>query len=152
MSLGVIGPPRRALSAVAALGLLVGGLWALGAELPELLERPRAGAPQPAQWKLGWPSTRSFREAMAEVDRRLPEGAVVAVDAPDLDPSQLFFLTMWCAYELPRQHVLRLGFAEPRHLGDSSYVLHWPPAAAGRAEIWRGKELSISRLGREDLP
>ncbi len=120
---------RSALALASAVVLCGLGLHAAWVELPRVMERPLPGeGVPPSQWKLGWPQTEGLREGLMMVRGRVPEGALVAVEAPSLDGPELFFLSMWCAYDLPRHTVVRRALVEERHVGArGSFLLRWLP-------------------------
>lgn len=90
-------------------------IWALVAFGQEMVAVARGqplgtGAP-PSSWTLGSPAVESLARTLAPLDRTLPAGRRVAL-ASDLLPAEDFFLSMWCAYLLPRHDLVR-AFHQP---------------------------------------
>jgi hypothetical protein len=122
-------PPRRRLGLVADLAAVALLLWAALAFWQEVAAaaRGRERHPDlyPASWLLGGPQVEPLRLTLEALGHRLPRGAVVAVDSQAWGHDQLHFLTMWCAYYLPRHHVVHrelLADAPP-----PVYVITLPP-------------------------
>lgn len=61
-----------------------------------------------AAWRLGEPRAASLRTFLHTMAVHLPPDRVVAFSAESDDSDQRFFLTLWSAYFLPRQRVVRL--------------------------------------------
>lgn len=81
---------------------------ALGWKVAEVFRRPLSVAMEPAlMWRLGSAPVEEWRQFLEAVEQRVPMAAKVLVDAPTLDPADEFFLSMWCAYYLPRHEVVR---------------------------------------------
>lgn len=89
--------------------------------------RGREASPHlyPASWLLGGPQVEPLRRGLAELDLRLPAGALVAIDSKAWDPGQLHYLTMWAAYYLPRHQVIHREYGEL--VGRPLYWLTIPP-------------------------
>ena len=58
-------------------------------------------------WRLGSAPVEEWRKFLEAVGQRVPLGTQILMDAPTLDPADEFFLSMWCAYYLPRHEVVR---------------------------------------------
>jgi hypothetical protein len=105
--------------------LLAWTVWGSGVELAAAARvlavdrAPRAVA----FWRLGTDKPEALRALAAEVDRRAAAGDVVAVAHAAADTDQAFFLSLWTAYYLPRQRVIRL--AHPRARAEAAWLLTW---------------------------
>lgn len=124
---------RRAPSMLLALVLLALGAHSLVRELPRVAERPLAeGENAAGQWKLGGEQETRLRTTLAEAAEILPVGSLVAVEAESMSPPELFFFSMWCAYHLPEQTVLRRSVVRQRHRSEQgNYLLRWPGQPGG---------------------
>jgi hypothetical protein len=155
--------PRRRIGLVeiVACALLV---WAAAAFYQELAAaaRGRESDPRlfPSGWLLGGPQVEPLRGGLEALGHRLPRGATVVVDSQAWDHGQLHYLTMWCAYYLPRHHVahrelLASAAAEQDHASALPvYLLTLPPrdaapAGAVAVELPAGvaRHFSVHRLG-----
>ena len=72
-----------------------------------MLDPPNPGAV--AAWTLATPRMESLRRFLRAVETRLPPDRLVSFEAGGGNDDQEFFLTLWAAYLLPEQRVLRLG-------------------------------------------
>jgi hypothetical protein len=113
----------RSLAAAVLAAALGWSAWWLGVELSavrqEVLDPPNPGAV--AEWSLATPRAESLERFLAAARTRLPPDRVVAFTAGSGQHDQEFFLTLWAAYLLPDQRVLRLD-ALPDASG-ADYVL-----------------------------
>lgn len=131
----------------AALGCLVAFVTELRVALGDWEERPLPE--ETILWRFATPQAAELARLAASARGRLPEGAVVAVDAPALDDPANFFLYLWAAYRLPRHDVVRWRHPEERRL--AGYLLAWgepPPGAAGAVPLLRRPSGGLYRLPR----
>jgi hypothetical protein len=122
-------PRRPALTAFVACALL---LWTAVAFWQETAAaaRGREDDPRlyPSGWLLGGPQVEPLRRTLEAVSHRLPRGAAVAVDSQAWSHDQLHYLTMWCAYYLPRHEVIHREFLPRAGTSVSPvYLLTIPP-------------------------
>lgn len=155
--------PRRRIGLVEIVaGALL--LWTAAALYQEVAAaaRGRESDPRlyPSGWLLGGPQVEPLRGALELLGHRLPRGATVVVDSQAWDHGQLHYLTMWCAYYLPRHHVAHREFlpdaaAEGSHAAALPvYLLTLPPrdaAPAGAVAVElppaAAQHFSVHRLG-----
>ena len=67
-------------------------------------------------WRLGDPGPARLAAFFAAVDRAVPAGSVVALATGTGSADQDFFLSLWAAYDLPRQRVILLSRPEAPHV------------------------------------
>jgi hypothetical protein len=119
-------PRRPALAELAALALLV---WSAFAFWQETAAAARGREPDPrlypSGWLLGGPQVEPLRRTLSALSHRLPRGAVVVVDSQAWSHDQLHYLTMWCAYYLPRHEVIHREFLPSA--GTPVYLVTIPP-------------------------
>ena len=90
-----------------ALGCAIWASVAFGLEVRRAVTKPVFPNTPPSLWRFDGPHVEALRSALEPVDRRVPRGSVVVVEAVGLASSELFFLTMWCSYFLPHHDVVR---------------------------------------------
>jgi len=101
----------------AAVALLIWAGWAFAHAASEIGRQSfhRSDPEAVAAWRLGEPRAASLRTFLHTMAVYLPPDRVVAFSSETDDFDQRFFLTLWSAYFLPRQRVVRLpgSVAEP---------------------------------------
>jgi hypothetical protein len=143
--------PRRRIGLVdAAAALLL--LWTSAGLVQEVVQaaRGRESDPRlfPSGWLLGGPQVEPLRRSLGALGHRLPRGAIVAVDSLHWDRDQLHYLTMWCAYYLPRQNVVHRELLAAEGGAAPAYVVTLPP----RDELPGGRRLELPVAGGEAPP